>query len=446
MASTAQNGFILVVDDTPANLEVISEALTDAGYEVAAALSGDRALKQVQHRPPDLILLDIQMPGIDGFETCRQLKQTAATAEIPIIFMTALSDAESKIKAFALGAVDYVTKPFQEAEILARVATHLKLSQLAQSLEALVAERTAELAKRTDELTVTLADLRRSQLKLIQQEKFSALGTLIAGIAHEVNNPVSFIIGNLKPAQEHVQDLLKILELYQEHFPNPGNEITEEIDAIELDFVREDLPKLLTSMQAGADRIRTISRGLRTFSRADGDSKTLYDLHEGIESTLMILNHRLKANAQRVAIKVTKNYGHIPKFECFAGQINQVFMNLLSNAIDALEEAIQKGIVEKINASPEIGITTYFRTDSSTAFIHIKDNGIGIPESLQSRIFEHFTTKPIGKGTGLGMSIVHQIVVENYQGTIKVQSMPNQGAEFIIQLPLRGSSAPVDDD
>ncbi|MEO0535851.1 MAG: response regulator [Cyanobacteria bacterium P01_A01_bin.123] len=433
MTDSSLIGLILVVDDTPANLEVISEALTDAGYEVATALSGDRALKQIQHRAPDLILLDIQMPGIDGFETCRQLKENAKTADIPIIFMTALSDAESKVKAFNIGAVDYVTKPFQEKEVLARVNTHLKLHQLNQTLEQRVAERTAA-------LTTTLEQLKQSQLQLIQQEKFSALGGLVAGVAHEINNPVGFIAGNLKPAINYVQDVFGLLELYQTRFPEPGEEIFEEIEAIDLDYIREDLPKLLGSMQAGTDRIRSISRSLRTFSRADGDRKVPYNLHEGLESTLMILKHRLKANESRPAIEIIKDYGFVPEVDCFPSQINQVFMNLLANAIEALEESNQNRSFADIEASPnQIWIQIQFSADQKAVTVQIQDNGVGIPETIQSQLFDHFTTKPMGQGTGLGLSIARQIVVTNHQGNIEVHSTPNQGATFMIQLPIKAA-------
>ncbi|NEQ42946.1 MAG: response regulator [Leptolyngbya sp. SIOISBB] len=430
MKDSTPTGLILVVDDTPANLTVMSEALTDAGYDVAAALSGDRALKQIQHRLPDLILLDIQMPGIDGFETCCQLKANPDAADIPVIFMTALSDAASKVKAFDLGAVDYVTKPFQEAEVLARVSTHLKLRQLTQSLE-------QQVAARTQELTNTLETLKQSQLQLIQQEKFSALGGLVAGVAHEINNPLGFIAGNLDPAQNYVQDILELLARYQQHFPDPGDDIGDYIEEVDLEYIREDLPKLLVSMREGTNRIRAISRSLRSFSHADGDRKMPYDLRDGMESTLMILKHRLKATEDRPKIQVMKAYNFNREVECFPSQINQVFMNLLANAIDALEDDNQGRSFEEIEAQPnQIFISTELSADQQSVVIRIGDNGTGMPAAIQAQIFDHFTTKPLGKGTGLGLSISHQIVVKNHQGTIEVHSELNQGTKFEIRLPL----------
>ena len=430
MVKPTVTGLILVVDDTPANLSVMSEALTDAGYDVAAALSGDRALKQIQHQLPDLILLDIQMPGIDGFETCCQLKANPDTADIPVIFMTALSDAVNKVKAFDLGAVDYVTKPFQEAEVLARVSTHLKLRQLTQSLE-------QQVAARTEELTNTLETLQQSQLQLIQQEKFSALGGLVAGVAHEINNPLGFISGNLNPAQNYVQDILELLALYQQQFPEPGEDICDRMETIDLEYICADLPKILVSMREGTNRIRQISRSLRNFSHADSDRKMPYDLRDGMESTLMLLKHRLKATEDRPEIEVIKAYDCDREVECFPSQINQVFMNLLANAIDALEEDNQGRSLEEIQAQPnQIFVSTELSTDQQTAVIRIGDNGIGMPAEIQSQIFDHFTTKPVNKGTGLGLSISHQIVVKNHQGTIEVHSTPRQGTKFEIRLPL----------
>lgn len=435
MTVTGLEPFILVVDDTPANLEVMSEALTDAGYEVAIAISGERAIKQIQHSRPSLILLDVQMPGIDGFETCRQLKENPDTASIPVIFMTALSDAESKVRGFGLGAVDYITKPFQEKEVLARVSTHLRLQAFNQELEQRVAERTTE-------LTQALEQLQQSQLQLVQHEKMSALGGLVAGVAHEINNPVGFISGNLKPALEYIQDLFGLIELYQKKFPDPGADIKAEIEAIDLDYIREDLPKLVASMREGTNRIRSISHSLRTFSRADNNQWVKFDLHEGLDSTLMILKHRLKANESRPDIEVTRDYADLPLVECCPGQMNQVFMNILANAIDALEDGNRDRSFADIQANPNrISVQTAVINNGSQVAIHIADNGTGMTEAVRQHIFDHFTTKPVGQGTGLGLSIVQQIVVEHHGGQLQVNSAPGEGAEFVIHLPIQGRHA-----
>lgn len=422
---------ILVIDDTPTNLEVISEALTDAGYEVATAINGERALKQIQHTLPDLILLDVQMPGIDGFETCRRLKEKPKTSDIPIIFMTALSDTESKVTGFSLGAVDYITKPFQEKEVLVRVETHLKLHSLTKELERRVAERTTE-------LSATVERLQQSQLQLIQSEKMSALGNLVAGVAHEINNPIGFIAGNLKPAREYIQDLFHLIDLYQANCSNLSQEAKDAITAIDLDYIREDLPKLITSLQEGTDRICSISMSLRIFSRADQEHKVPFDIHEGLDSTILILKHRLKANEYRPAIEVIKDYGELPPIDCFPGQLNQVFMNLLTNAIDALEEVNQGLSFEEIQARANcILIQTRLLTPDN-ALIRVQDNGCGMAESVKQRIFDHlFTTKSVGQGTGLGLSIVHEIIVKKHSGRIEVQSTPGKGTAFLMQLPVR---------
>ncbi|NDJ22575.1 response regulator [Nostoc sp. B(2019)] len=421
---------ILVVDDTPANLEVICETLGDAGYEVITAIDGDRALKRIQTNPPDLILLDVQMPGIDGFETCQRLKADPTTANIPIIFMTALSDTDSKVKGFDLGAVDYVTKPFQEQEMLARVKTQLQLWQLTKNLEQHIAERTAE-------LKTALNQLHHSQLQLVQSEKMSALGNLVAGVAHEINNPVGFIAGNLQPAQEYVQNLLQLIALYQQELPHPSATLQAAIEEIDLEYLQEDLPKLLISMREGVNRIRNISTSLRTFSRSDCDRPIPFNIHEGIDSTLMILQHRLKANEFRPAIEVIKHYGDIPQIECYVGQLNQVFMNILANAIDALEEVAQK----RIN---QITICTQITDDPQLVQLRIQDNGIGMSQQVKQRIFDHlFTTKEIGKGTGLGLAIAYQIVTEKHNGSLDVNSTLGQGTEFIITLPVKTQVIPI---
>lgn len=424
------NATILVVDDTPANLEVITETLASAGYTVATAISGERALKRLNIQVPDLILLDVQMPGMDGFETCAQLKNDPKTANIPVIFITALSDIGSIVRGFSLGAVDYISKPFQELELLTRVKTHLQLRFLTQNLEQLVAERTSE-------LQATLEQLQQSRLQLIQQEKMSTLGTLVAGIAHEINNPVGFLSGSIYNAREYIQDLLHHLSLYQKHHPNPDEAVQANAEVIDLEFVAEDLPRLLDSMNAAVERIKSISTSLRTFSRIDTEHKVSADLHAGLDSTLLMLKYRLQSCEQRPCIDVIQDYGELPPLTCFPGQINQVFMNVLANAIDALDEAAQQASLELKTQPQKIVIQTKM-LDEETVEIRIFDNGIGMTEEVKNRIFDYlFTTKPVGKGTGLGLAIAHQIVVEKHGGTIEVQSEINQGTEFIIRLPMR---------
>ncbi|MDB9512028.1 response regulator [Kamptonema animale CS-326] len=423
--TTGLTGLILIVDDTPTNLDVISEALSNAGYKVAIATSGERALQQIERRQPDLILLDVMMPGIDGFETCKRLKANAKTCDIPVIFMTALADVDNKVKGLKLGAVDYVTKPFQEQEVLARVKTHLQLRLLTQNLEQQVAQKTAE--------------LRAVQIQVIQREKMSALGNLVAGVAHEINNPVCFLSGNIKPALEYIKDLFGLLDLVQQESANFSPAIQEKIEAIDLEYIREDLPKLVGSMQEGVNRIKDISISLRTFSRADSDRAVACNIHDGIDSTIMILKHRLKANENRPEIQVIKEYGDLPQVECYAGQLNQVFMNILSNAIDALEESNTGRSYAEVKIHPnQITIKTELSEDSQQAIIHIKDNGIGMSDGLRHKIFDDlFTTKEVGKGTGLGLAIARQIVVEKHSGMIEVDSNLGEGTEFRILLPVK---------
>ena len=288
------------------------------------------------------------------------------------------------------------------------------------------------------QLEKSLQELQQTQLQLIQSEKMSALGNLVAGVAHEINNPVGFISGNIDEAIAAVSDISEYLQLYQAKFPHPGAEIEEKAEEIELEYVLEDLPKMLSSMKVGCDRIRNISTSLRTFSRADGSSKVAVNLHEGIDSTVMILRHRLKANDSRPEIQIIKHYGNIPPVKCYPGQLNQVFMNVLANAIDALEEANSGRSFADIQANPnQITITTEVTADRQQVAIKIRDNGLGISEEVKARIFDHlFTTKSLGKGTGLGLSISRQIVQETHGGNLTCESVLGQGTEFAIWLPI----------
>jgi two-component system NtrC family sensor kinase len=428
------NGTILIVDDNSANLGVLSDALSQAGFEVRVAKSGKMALERVKYALPDLILLDVMMPEMDGFETCRRLQANPETTHIPVIFMTALSDTANKVEGFQLGAVDYITKPFQQEEVLARVKLHLKLHVLAEKLE----EKNMLLEQKVVEVSKAYEDLQQMQIKLIQSEKMSGLGQLAAGIAHEINNPINFIAGNLSYAQEHAHNLLKIIHLYQEDYVNPTPRIQAAIDEIELDFLEEDFIKILKSMNLGTQRIQEIVKSMRIFSRVDEAEVKTVNIHQGIDSTLTILHHRLKAKPDHPEIELIKEYGQLPQVECHAGQLNQVFMNIISNAIDALDESNQQRSFAEIQQHPNrIQISTKVIDDNWVA-IHISDNGRGVCETVGPKLFDpFFTTKPIGKGTGLGLSISYQIIVEKHGGRLYCQPILGKGIEFVIEIPIR---------
>ncbi len=293
----------------------------------------------------------------------------------------------------------------------------------------------AELTKQTKELEQTLNELKCTQLQLIQSEKMSSLGQLVAGVAHEINNPVNFIFGNLKHAYQYTQNLLKIIDLYQTYYPEPISEIQEESEKIDLEFLLEDLPKLYSSMTVGATRIREIVASLRTFSRLDEADLKTADIHEGIDSTLMILEHRLKSKPDRPNITVIKEYGDLPLVECYCGQLNQVFMNILVNAIDAVEENYKQE--DNQQRKPTIYINTQITT-SNQIIIRIIDNGIGMSEEVRQKLFDPFyTTKPVGKGTGMGLSISYQIITDRHGGSLRCISSPEKGAEFVIEIPVQ---------
>ena len=428
---------ILVVDDTPNNLLLLSHILSKKGYEVREALNGRMALNSIQWAPPDLILLDIIMRGMDGYEVCQELKSNPQTADIPVIFISGLDEMGDKVKAFSSGGVDYITKPFQADEVLLRVENQLKLRSLQLKLQ-----------KQNGLLKQTVKKLKKTQDRLVQTEKMASLGQLVAGIAHEINNPVNFIQGNITHLRDYTSDLLALLALYQKALPNPPNDVQELEENIDIDFLLKDLDNLLKSMKFGSERIQKIVQSLRNFSRLDEAKIKKVDIHEGLESSLMILQHRLNhSEGDRPRIQIIKHYGEVPKVECYAKEINQVFMNILSNAIDALTQAMNRvpqtpEQLLKSNSQcmvPTIHIFTEL-LDSEKVQIVIKDNGSGMTQQVKQKLFNpFFTTKPVGSGTGLGLSISYQTVVKGHQGELSCESMPGEGATFKIILPLQQS-------
>ena len=332
-----------------------------------------------------------------------------------------------------------------------------------ERIEAALRQSEAQLRQKATTLKLALKELHSYQTQLIQTEKMSSLGQLVAGVAHEINNPINFVYGNIAYASQYIHDIMHLLEIYDQYYPHPVPEILDEVEKIDLIFIKTDLPKLLTSMKMGADRIRDLVLSLRNFSRLDEAEMKSVDLHDGIDSTLLILQNQLKALAGRSEITVIKEYGNLPSVECYAGQLNQVFMNLLSNAIDALEESrilnsqvltgnafhlvsspwirIHTGI-KNIKYSEETSQSLWLPTQTAPpnvpiAVIRIADNGCGMTEAVHRRLFDpFFTTKSVGKGTGLGLSISYQIVVKKHGGQINCISVPGQGTEFIIEIPI----------
>lgn len=411
---------ILLVDDIPANLEILIRVFQRAGYKVRAVTSGSLGIRAAEHDPPDIVLLDVTMPGMDGYETCRRLKQDPLLKGIPVIFISALSETFDKVTAFEAGGVDYITKPIQIEEALARVRTHLALRRYQQLLEQ---------SNRT--LQDTIDQLKEAQSQLISSEKMASLGVLTAGIAHEINNPISFISSSSIGLSKNIRFLLDIQHKYDEILRQYDDQRLDELNEFKAshDFDERlmELTQLSDNIIAGSRRISGIVRSLRNFSRLDEADMKEIDIHENIESTLILLHHKI---LKEIIIK--KDYSKLPLVPCYPAKISQVMMNILSNAIDAVSP--KSGAGEQCEISIRTGDQDI--NGKKYVFVTISDTGTGIPDEVIKKIFDpFFTTKPVGKGMGLGLSISNNIIRE-HGGRIDVESIPAKGTSFTVNLPL----------
>lgn len=415
-------GNILIVDDLPENLCVLGRILKDAGHRVRATLSGKLALNAVELDPPEIVLLDVMMPEMDGYEVCRRLKANPLTADIPVLFVSALSDPADKVLCFEVGCVDFITKPYDKREVLVRVQTHTALSRTRRQLE-----EQKHLAEQT------LADLEVAQSQLVSTAKMVSLGVLTAGIAHELNNPINFVSANAQTCLKLLGQLEGVYDLYDtlsaDNFVDKLLEVETQKTKIDYPTCRDGLHELLRGIQVGANRTANIVRGLRLFSREGASGQfTVFNLHENIETALLMLGNKLGKK-----ITVEQDFLAVPSVIGQPGGLNQVFVNLISNALDAIYEKPEPHNGEKI-----IIRTREAKYDGKPAvFIEIADSGLGMSEEIRAHLFEPFyTTKEVGSGMGLGLSIAYGIV-RGHGGWLEVENVSEGGTLFRVVLPRK---------
>lgn len=421
---------LLIVDDTLNNLKLLSDMLTNAGFYVRKATGGEMAIAAVSTKLPDLILLDVNMPKMNGYEVCCELKANPETESIPIIFLSALDAAFDKVRAFDLGAADYITKPFHQEEVLKRIQNQLRIRTLNLQLE-----------KQNKILENALKYFQQNQAEIIQHGRMQGLSQIVAGVAHEINNPIGFISGNIGHAQDYFEQLQAIIETHYKTYPDLAFPAERE----NIEFIFEDFPKLIQSMRSGATRICQIVQSLQGFSHHGEEGLRPMELHATLESILKLLQPRLQGKGKRPEIKVSLHLENLPPITCNIQLIGQVFYHILNNAIDAIDEWWDLYLDQKIplgQRQPKIEINAQC-VDDQWIWITIDDNGIGIQESIQSRIFEpFFSTKKIGHGSGLGLYISYQIITEKHQGKLICQSKYLEGSTFRVQIPLMLHEAP----
>lgn len=405
---------ILIVDDLVANLNLLKDILHGDGFKVRPATSGRLALEAARHTPPDLVLLDVNMPEMNGYEVCKAFKNDPNLAEIPILFISALGEMDDKIRAFNEGGQDYITKPFQVEEVLARVRTHLELRRARQ-----------ELIERNANLETALDNLRKAQSHLVISEKMAALGIMSAGVAHEINNPINFVKTSVHGLQKDMQELMSLVDFCQGRMSAHSlGELTEFKRGIDYETLVAEIPHLFASILQGLERTADIVRSLRAFARTDDALSQRVDLSEVMDSVLLMLRGRLSDRT-----RIVKHYGKSTQVAGNIGKLSQVLVNLMVNALDAIECRPEGGGEISIRTSCER------RDDIVFALLSITDNGPGIAEEHLPRIFDpFFTTKPVGQGVGLGLYICSTIIAE-HKGHIEVASQTGAGTTFSIFLP-----------
>jgi len=414
---------ILVIDDDATTRLFLQRNLEKEGYEVLCAKDGLEGLEMAYTELPELIICDWMMPEKDGLEVCRQIKVDPHLANTTFILLTSKKELEARVQGLDAGADEFMSKPVELPELQARLRSGLRQYQL---------KRLMRMANQ--QLSQTLDQLRHTQAQLIQSEKMSSLGQMVAGVAHEINNPINFIDGNIDYTYHSIESLFELIRLYQKNYPKPPQEIKNFIEEIELDFLEEDLQKMMTSMKIGSQRISKIVMSLQNFSRLNEAELKRVDLHEGLNNTLAILQQRLMINGE-VEIQIERDYDNLPLVECYPGELNQVFFNILSNSIDFLEQKLQQNSL--LNFSPKIWLKTKIQ-EPDQVLISIRDNAIGMTAEIVERIFDPFyTTKPVGKGTGMGMAITYQTIVEKHHGTLQCNSTLGQGTEIVISIPQK---------
>lgn len=409
---------ILTIADV-VTLEVVQELLGREGHQVRVALDAGGGLELARELSPDAIVCDGTSAQIDWLEVCRRVKADRELATAYFVLLTTPEQFE-ELQELDAPFDDFLFKPIVKQELLGRVRAGMRSRELKLSLE------------RTEQ------ELQLSCDRIVQSETMSSLGELVSGIAHEINNPITFIYSNLTHVQSYATDLIELLRLYQKQFVNPGAEIMQKQQDMEVEFILNDLLKIVSSMRTGSDRIRQIILSVQDFSRSDRSGWQLFDISDGLENILLLLQHRLPAREGRRDIKVMKEYGNLPQVECYAGQLNQAFLNIINHAIDALEESTQElEESESVKFKPVILISTQV-IDAQRISIEIADNSLAISEDITDQISDSFLMrKPAEDSRALGLAVSYQIIVEQHKGELKCFSEPGKGTKFRIEIPLR---------